>query len=670
MNLLDRALAEVAPPVTDDARPELTPPSDREPPPRRGLCRMPQDTRQYGTLTVADGIAMIESEVAAYLANPAPDHVLLIAAPAGLGKSTLGVKTAETWAAGGGRVMYLGPRRDFWDDLQPMMQHPAWWYPWQPRSLGKGQGIGQTCRHAPQMEAWLRRGYTAMAFCANSRICGYSYIENGCPWHAQARNAPPIVFGQYEHLISHPLADQTSLIIGDELPLRAIMKPWHIPAESVVPRDMPDGPRRDLMIALRSLAATAAQPINGRALRDAIGGTVAIMAACEGLTEAEISPPDLTSPHAAEDAPWGHVVTTLLLLRDLTEAIDAGQTRINPDTQREDVVIRVAVTSEGLTLYRRGVPSRLPPHVVWLDATGSADVYRAVFDRPVRVVKPDVQMAGRVYQVWASLNTKSYLEQGDPTPEEPTPKMAHLEAQINHILDSRGYEKPALITYQAAIEKLKQRMGGRFAWFHGSRGTNRLQDCDALIVVGTPQPPVSELVATATMLHDQRREPWATEWGVSDRQYAGTAYGYPISGFWHDAELQAVLSQYREAELIQAIHRARPLRRSVDVWLLTSLPLPDVPVELISLHDLFGAPAGVDPYRWPPIARAICTAIATNGYASTADLVAIGVSPVMARRYIVAYANQHGYGVGSAPASGRGKPPLATGPDVKRLETE
>jgi len=53
--------------------------------------------------------------------------------------------------------------------------------------------------------------------------------------------------------------------------------------------------------------------------------------------------------------------------------------------------------------------------------------------------------------------------------------------------------------------------------------------------------------------------------------------------------LSAVLEQYRDAEILQSIHRARPLRNKVDVWLLTNVPIAGLPVQLTSLHALYGA---------------------------------------------------------------------------------
>lgn len=537
---------------------------------------------------------MIRDHITTYLADPSPSHMLLVAAPAGIGKTTLAVETAERFAAasGGQKVLYVAPRREFFSDvLAPMLTRPAWWYNWKARTLGPGQGVGQTCRYTPQMDAWLKRGYGALDFCQNPRICGWSYIHNDCPYHAQARRAEDIIVVQYEHLVlGHPRLAQAALIIGDELPLRAFLHPWHIPAADIVPGDMAAGDRETLMRGLRQLAALQApgETVSGRAVLDALGGPEHVTAVCSQVQMADLIAPELRHADAAEQAPYGHLLVTLQALG--REAVAA---------QHGDYIERVRISRDGLTLLLSRTPQQLPPHVIWLDATANAALYQQLFNRPVEVVAPAVQLAGRVRQVWSSLNTKTHLR----TETDGTPKLDHIKKQVAQIRARGGYAD-----HEIAFVSYKD-LTGVFAdaslttHFHGARGTNRLEGCRCLIVIGTPQPGGDDLVTTATMVYHQRMQPFDTTWSTKDVAYAGQPWSYAVSGFWDDADLQTLLTQTREAELIQALHRARPLINAVDVWLLTNVPLPDIPVELVSLHELFCAPVGVDVYRWPAVLR-------------------------------------------------------------------
>ena len=162
------------------------------------------------------------------------------------------------------------------------------------------------------------------------------------------------------------------------------------------------------------------------------------------------------------------------------------------------------------------------------------------------------------------------------------------------------------------------------------------------------------------MLYHERDEPFETTWTTRDIPFANQPWAWPIGGFWDDPQLQALIEQTRESELVQAIHRARPLLRDVDIWLLTNVPLPGVPVELVSLRDLFDAPEGVDAYRWPEVVATAQARMDAAGLVTTSDLVAAKLcQSAAARRYLEALAQQQGWQIVTAPASGRGKPPLA-----------
>lgn len=591
---------------------------------------------------------MITTAITTYMADPLPESMLLIAAPAGIGKTTIAAWAAEQAAAEGRRVMYVGPRKAFFEDLQALATRPSWWYAWQARHGGDGEtGYGATCRWPTQIAMWQARGYDARTFCSNPRICGWSYVRDSCRYYAQERRHDPIIYAQYEHIaLGHLLLDQMHVVIGDELPIRAFLHPWHIPAAAIVPSGMaPDGPCA-LLTRLATLASVPTVTWQGAELLDALGGAAHVAQVC---ANASIDPsidafaPELRGPDDAEQAPYFHLPWTLALLaREAARAV-----------QDLPSISRVRVDPSGLTLLLRRAPRALPPHVIWLDATANAPLYATLFQRPVRLVQPQVALVGQVRQVWAGLNNKRAVVGQHP-------KTDHLRRQIARIL-ARGYTRPAYVSYKDLVRSLlPAEDAGEVAHFGGSRGTNRLQDCDCLIVVGAPQPSTAQLLDMAAMLYHERDEPFAATWTTRDRPYADQPWAWPIGGFWDDPQLQILLDQTREAELIQAIHRARPLIRAVDVWLLTNVPLDGLPVELISLAELFDAPEGVDPYGWPEVRALAETRLAATGMITTADLVAAGLcQQAAARRYLEALATQQGWHMVTAPAAGRGKPPLA-----------
>lgn len=599
--------------------PTKEPPKDHER--RRALLHMdaaPEDDQI--ALSIEEARAYIRHKMTEYLNIPDPDHILLVALPPGSGKTTEAVRQAELWARQvRGRVLYAGVRHNLWDDLMkastfPVEHRDAWWYHWRPHTEGDPEtGQGQTCRYARQFRAWVDRGYTGIEFCKKRSVCA-TYLRT-CPYHAQKGQRQPIVFVQHADIaLGHPFLEQATLLIGDESPLDAFLHCWQIPARDIVPPSVWKElePNVELIDLLRTLRDLVDQPPpkpeskrlpvwEGVALLERLGGAAHVVAVCDTVkyAPAEKAYTRLWGPDQAESLPYWHLTDLAQLLKQ--EALEALEGR--------QCVCRVRITKQGLELLLRRPERTLPPHVIWLDATANPALYRAVFqdERKIEVVAPRVRLAGRVYQVWPSLNNKDTLVGPDQEQEGKRPakrrqaKREAVEQQVDHIIASRGYTRPAIVTYKDLTSRFS---AYDTAYFGGLRGTNRLQDCDALIVVGTPQAPIPTLVDQAAMLHQEILRPFDTDWSDRDWRYVGHPRGYPVSGFWHDTTLHALLVQTREAELVQAAHRVRPLYRKVDIWLLTNLPLTELPPdELLDLRELFGSPTGIDPYHWPELAR-------------------------------------------------------------------
>lgn len=629
---------------------------------------------------------MIADAAANYLADPLPGSVLLVATPAGTGKTTELTRLAEQRAMGAERVMYAGPNHDFYNDIRsvserlgqiPPEHFERWWYEWQGRHGGDEHGLGAMCRWAPQMDAWLARGYTARNFCKNPRICGWNYVHSGCKYYAQEQQAGPIVYAQHQHVaLGHLLMDRIKLLIGDELPVGAFLSStngrpgWIIPPAFIVPKGMSPSPLEALMRALRAMAGIRTTTWQGPELLDALGGAAHVAQVLESarVDGALALEPNLRSAADVHDAPYFHLFTLAALLGQEADEALAGRPCIS----------RVRVTNDGLVLLTRRIPRQLPSHVIWCDATADPRLYRHLFGRPITMLKPRVRLRGRVFQVYASLNNKgSLIDNGTHSttvvaaaipdgPERAAPrrtnqeKLDKLRKQIAQIA-ARGYERVVTITYKGTVnELLPNAEETDLGHFGAQRGTNRYEGCDCLIVIGAQQPTTPALIDTAAQIFHQRTQPFDTTWTTLDRPYAGQPWSWPIGGFWNDPDLQALLDQFREAEILQAIHRARPIQHAVDVWVLTNVPIPDLPVQLVSLADLFGAPPDVDPYRWPEVVGVAQARMDAVGMVLSTDLVDAGLCQAKAAtKYLHALAAQLGWHVVTAPASGRGKPPLA-----------
>jgi hypothetical protein len=579
------------------------------------------------TVTVEEARDVIAAEILAYQKMSNPTFTLLIKASPGTGKTTLGVAAAEMAAVRGGRVLYAGPRHDFFGDVRLLAQHPDWWHEWLPRQVGdEDKGIVETCPYAPSINAWMAKGYPGMTFC--SGLCGWDVVNKACVYHRQARTKAPIIFGQHQHVWGgHPL--EFKLIVGDESPLGAFCHEWRIPAKHIVPDGMDiTQPITEVLHDLADLAERG-YSLEGVALMNALGGAARVKAATDTSeipADALASVPAVHTIRDAEAAPYFHLPQLIPLLRREAVAAESGM----------DYPPRIIIHNNALLLLlRRRVNEQAPAHMIWLDATANERLYEAILRRPVRLVEPKVRMKGRIYQVYDRANGIGALVDKDKKVKATVKDLKKQASQI-----ARLYERTGLITHMAIIAEFTD-----FAdrgHFYAERGTNRFGDVDALIVAGVPQLPLFNIDKYARMIFHERMRPFASdEWSVVDKPYNymaedGTGRAYPASGFWGDPDLQAVLWQFREAELIQAAHRARPNLRETDVWLLENLPVDDLPpTRLMAIRDLFDAPVGVNPYEWPNVV-ALAAMHEEEGIPLTAEDIAegIGVTIQTARRYL------------------------------------
>jgi hypothetical protein len=530
-----------------------------------------------------------------YVMLPDPDHMLLVKAPPGVGKSHQAVRVAESQKHK--RVLYAGPRHDWFATLQGMSQRPADWFPWQPRQMGDPEtGFGETCKHEPYMSTWLGRGHRSMKFC--EQICGWNYINKECPYHQQKRLAGHLVYGMHQHVfLNHPL--QFHLVIGDESPLSAALHRWLIPGEHILPGGYDPfhkSDAQDLLACLQNLTILGAhnggKPLAGKALLDALGGADLIREAIAGIAipaNSDFLLPKIRSPEQAEETPYGHFFALMRLLQRESEAVIQGH---------EEYLERVIVEKGKLMLLlRRKVNSRMPKHMIWLDATGNADMYKGIFEREVRMVEPVVEPAkdAKIFQVLDRANGKmSLLEEGAPTV-----KAEQARQLIAALVERYGYQRVGVFTFKDLEAVFDVYETGHFG---AETGSNLFEGVDALFVLGTPLPRHTDLRAITKMIFFERMNPLQEGWSQKSKPYSHDfkRENVRVGGYWSDPDLQSVVWQHREARVIQAAHRARiNVREGVHVWLFTNLPIDELrPNEVFSVAELLGAPENVNVYMW------------------------------------------------------------------------
>ncbi|RMG89536.1 MAG: hypothetical protein D6706_21210 [Chloroflexi bacterium] len=219
-----------------------------------------------------------------------------------------------------------------------------------------------------------------------------------------------------------------------------------------------------------------------------------------------------------------------------------------------------------------------------------------MLDRPVTVWRPNVKRRGRIYQITSRMNNKTNINTLDVIDEI----MAFCRAK-SYPLESVG-----IVTHKDARKDFEE-SGFTCLHFYGQRGTNKLADVRALFVVGAPQPHNDSLVGAYRCLSDDYNPltPEMTESGIRPvRTGKLVSYNYRrddgcvphrmVSGYWWHG-IQSLLNAYRESEIIQAVFRARPLTRDVDIYLLTSVPTS---LRLDGIGETFGDLMGSPVPNW------------------------------------------------------------------------
>lgn len=647
MDILERFLAQYeqhAPPMVEE--PEYLRGQQRS----LRQCDAPEIT-SFG-MSIDDARCRIATSMRSYLAEPSPGRVLLIPAPPGTGKTWAGVDFAwYAYQQTGKRTFYAGPRHDFYADIvavsvQQQQPHNAW-YEWLPRQRNDQEPDKHTCNHHEAINLWMHKGYNGMDFC--SQVCGWDYVNKGCPYHRQKKRQEPLIFGQHAHIVlGHPLTEQFGCVIGDENPMNAFVDEWRIPAKHVAWSDLPqDEPLTHVLYRMQSLCGNDAR-LHGADLIKMLGVDT-VLEACQAFSipaGSELLSPHLHVDEDAERAPYNYLPTFVPMLLNEAMAVKA----------EVDFLHRIWLSESGLSiLTRRYVNEQMPEHIIWFDATGRRGLYEALFQRDVEVVDVRPQMTGKIYQVVDRANGKgSLIDKND----KETHRVNQLVSQVDAIC--KNYSNPAVITFEA----LKSKFSQESMHFYGSRGSNQMQDCDVLVVVGTPQPPLYQIEKAAKSIWNRRMRPFDTNWYTRERTYMhvdddGNGWCYPVSSY-ADEELNEILWQYREAEIIQASHRARILFRDVPVYLLTNIPIDELPpTKLLTIRELMDAPIGVDVFKWRDVVEFVENLEKEQGFVTVSDLVdGLGISKPTALKYMDALLDSNCWEQAIVKSTG-GRPPKA-----------
>lgn len=558
------------------------------------------------TLTPAEAQARLREITEDLLRRPTADgrpRCAAVRAPAGLGKSMV------TAAATRDRpVLWFAPTHRQAEETATRFGDRARVLRGRLAADPEGDGQQLMCWRGEEAQALADAGlgrFTARLLCYDRRAPGEVARcphWNRCGYRRQMQDPPPVLVVPHDYLglpeaevigkarERHPPA----LAVIDESPLKALVRP---------PRRFP----ADALIAEGGLLGRiVVELVQGRPLRE-IAAALDKAAAVRELEAALEALPSLELPPIYPGAP---ATRNLRLLkgyrpdprarlrgayRALIEALRDGKTNgvwcVPGDGDQRPATIHVARVTPPAAL------GDLP--VLLLDASADPEVTAALLARQVEFNDWHVPARGvRVTQVRDRTCYRRKL--ADPA--------SGLQARVAALVTATG---AALVTHRGVLEQMREGgllpEGTSVANFNGLRGLDALKDCQALVVAGRIEPPPRAVEAIARALWPAH--PLTLDQG--DYSKARTHYRMrdgttvPAAVRAHpDPLVNRVLTQTRDAELVQAVGRMRAIHGAEGrrLFVLTSVPVPGLEVDVLTtLNELL------------PDARASRGLIAGNG---------------------------------------------------------
>lgn len=259
------------------------------------------------------------------------------------------------------------------------------------------------------------------------------------------------------------------------------------------------------------------------------------------------------------------------------------------------------------------LPSTLPnpADTLILDATAEVDKIAGLFDFP----RDEVAVAGDDDLELPNLHVTQVLdgqyhrgtitdaitdEDGALLPREDWRTLAD---RIQRVIDTASdvHRKPLFVVQKGLISVFKFPDNGEVIHYHGNRGLN-FTDCDAVICIGAPHPDVENLRRDAELLamgqanafrvggdeHSTRpdcpNDPVYRTLVYEDEQGQGRA----VPTKHYTGLVGALFREGRESELVQAVHRIRPLLADepTHAYLLTNVPTHSAVDEVCSFDEL------------------------------------------------------------------------------------
>lgn len=283
---------------------------------------------------------------------------------------------------------------------------------------------------------------------------------------------------------------------------------------------------------------------------------------------------------------------------------ETKDSRVPPDAEqaRAKAFIKEKEDRRVLCYEELSHPTDLPParSTLILDATPTAEIYELAFDvAHVTVCGNEmVQMNATVTQILDGQYHRSTITDETPVGDR---RRAKIQCAIDRVCAQ--HQEVIIAGHQNAKDYFSVPPNAEWIDYHASRGLDR-PDADALIAIGAPHPNVPALCRTGELLSIERDiserdeklfvqaaecEDEIRETEVRPYLYdSGDGNGIEVETKSYPGFLGQLFEDQREKELIQILHRVRPIiaDETKDIYLLTNVPL-QVPVDVLTtLNEL------------------------------------------------------------------------------------
>jgi hypothetical protein len=280
------------------------------------------------------------------------------------------------------------------------------------------------------------------------------------------------------------------------------------------------------------------------------------------------------------------ILKVLKLFRQIRRELPQPRARLNsvwfdPDArltiggevERQPRVFVSAVLTPRLA---QGVP------LLALDGTGSIELNRRIFGERMTVERFTVPRNAEVWQVASKIFSRQSItgadRRGNPISPQKMSEAARLRRQVLDLLKILP-DDVLLVTYKAAEEVLQPDLPPHVqtAHFGALRGLNAYEHCDTALVMGREQPSAQAIEALTRPFCATDPESFIPvgEYGLQSRGRRMRNGGPNVAEVQvhPDPRCQAVLEQVREAEIVQAIDRVRPVFNRRRIIVLTNIAL-------------------------------------------------------------------------------------------------